>query len=142
MPSQPRAEVPPVILARVRTACMALPDVREEPAWVGTRWRIRGRTFAHVLMIDAGRPQSYARAVGSDGPLCVLTFRSSFAAFDPDAFTRPPFFRPRWFSDIAGVVLDGETDWPEVAALVASSWRTLAPKKLAAQADSPAARRS
>lgn len=88
------------------------------------------------------RPQSYARAVGSDGPLCVLTFRSSFAAFDPDAFTRPPFFRPRWFSDIAGLVLDGDTDWPEVAALVTGSWRALVPKRLAAQPDSSGARRS
>jgi hypothetical protein len=132
MASQPRAQVPPETLARLRAICGALPEVREEAAWVGTRWRIRGKTFAHVLVIDGGRPQAYAEAAGSDGPLCVLTFRSSLAAFDPDMFRRPPFFRPRWFADIAGLAIDADTDWTEVAALVAGSYRLLAPKKLAA----------
>ena len=140
MASQPRAEVAPEVLERVRAACRVLPEAREEAAWVGRRWRIRGMTFAHVLMIDAGRPAAYAAAAGSDGPLCVLTFRSAFAAFDPDAFTRPPFFRPRWFADIAGMVLDGGTDWAEVASLVAASYRALAPKRLAAMVGAPTRR--
>ena len=39
---------PPRILARVRKICLALPDVVEEQAWVGVRWTIRKRNFAHV----------------------------------------------------------------------------------------------
>jgi hypothetical protein len=31
-----------------------LPEVCEEQAWVGTRWRIRKEAFAHVLMIADG----------------------------------------------------------------------------------------
>jgi hypothetical protein len=63
-----------VLLAGLRPIALALPEAYEERAWVGTRWRVRGRTFAHVLEIVQGRPQSHARAAGC-GP--VLTFRSS-----------------------------------------------------------------
>jgi hypothetical protein len=44
---------------------------------LGTRWRIRGRTFAHVLAIESGWPPAYALAAATDGPATVLTFRSS-----------------------------------------------------------------
>ncbi len=42
-------DVAPAILDRLRARCLALPEAYEEQAWVGTRWRVRGRTFAHVL---------------------------------------------------------------------------------------------
>ena len=48
-----------------------LPEAYEEQAWVGTRWRVGTRTFAHVLAVDSGWPPAYARAAGSDGPLTV-----------------------------------------------------------------------
>ncbi|MCW2798958.1 MAG: hypothetical protein JWQ70_430, partial [Aeromicrobium sp.] len=41
-------EVPPEILDRLRPICLGLPEAYEEPAWTGTRWRVRTRTFAHV----------------------------------------------------------------------------------------------
>ena len=114
-----------------------MPEAREEQAWTGIRWRIRAKTFAHVVMIDAGWPPAYAKAVGNDGPLCVLTFRSWLAEGDPDAFTTPPFFRPRWFADMAGLQLDALTDWDDVAALIVGSYRLLAPKKLSASMSLP-----
>jgi hypothetical protein len=57
-----RPPVPPAVLARLREVCACLPEAREEAAWVGVRWRIRQQTFAHVLMIDQGRPPAYAKA--------------------------------------------------------------------------------
>jgi hypothetical protein len=36
----------------VRRVCLGFPEVVEEQAWVGTRWRVRSKTFAHVLVID------------------------------------------------------------------------------------------
>ena len=65
------------VVARVGAGCLALPEVVEEDAWVGTRWRIRTKTFAHVVPIDGGRPAAYADAAGTAGPAVVLTFRSS-----------------------------------------------------------------
>ena len=124
-------EVPEAVVAMVRAACMALPEAYEERAWVGTRWRIRNKTFAHVVMVDRGWPPAYAAAAGSDGPVVVLTFRTP----DPEFFALGergrPYFKPVWFADIAGRVLDDDVDPAEVAELVAESYRLLAPKRLA-----------
>jgi hypothetical protein len=129
-----RPAASPAVLRRLRALCLALPEAHEEPAWVGTRWRIRKQTFAHVLMVDAGRPPAYAHALGGDGPACVLTFRSPLPQLDAFAFTWAPFFRPPWFPDIVGMTLGRSTDWGEVAGLIRTSYCHLAPKKLAAAA--------
>ena len=132
-----RTAVPPETVAKLRAICLALPETREEAAWIGTRWRVRAHTFAHVLVIDTGKPTAYAQAAGSDGPVCVLTFRSTIAALDPLNYAEAPFFRPRWFADIVGMSLDAATDWDEVAGLVKASYRALAPRKLADRLDRP-----
>jgi hypothetical protein len=126
-----RKQVPQEIVARLSAICLALPEAAEEAAWVGTRWKIRGKTFAHVLAIEAGWPPAYAEAAGTAGPAVVLTFRSMLPEVDDRAFRSPPFFKPVWWPDIAGMVLDAGTDWDDVAKLVAGSFRMLAPKKLA-----------
>ncbi|NJM31056.1 MAG: MmcQ/YjbR family DNA-binding protein [Rhizobiales bacterium] len=121
-------EIPTRILSRLRPICLALPDAREEVAWTGIRWRIRAKTFAHVLMIDGGWPPAYAKAAGTDGPACVLTFRSTLAAIDSGAFREPPFFKPVWWPDIAGMTLGNRVDWDDVSKLVQASYRMLAPR--------------
>lgn len=126
-------EVAPETVARLRAICDRFPEAYEEPAWVGTRWRIRQHTFAHVVAIVDGRPQAFARAAGNDGPLPVLTFRSSGPELEALKATGAPFFKPPWWSDIVGVVLDATTDWQEVAELLTESYCLLAPKKLVAQ---------
>jgi len=118
------------IVAKLRELCMALPESHEEQAWVGTRWRIRKKTFAHVLEIREGRPPAYAKAAHANGPLVVMTFRSPMVALNVHSFAQAPFFRPGWFVDIAGMALDSSTDWDEVQALVVGSYAAMAPKKL------------
>jgi hypothetical protein len=130
-------DVPLEVLARIRLVCLALPQAYEESAWVGTRWRIRGRTFAHVLLIDSGWPPVYARAAGSDGPITVMTFRSSDGELEALRRAGLPFFKPRWRADIVGMVLDAGTDWEEVAELITESYRILAPKRLVELVDVP-----
>ncbi len=127
-----RDDVPAAVLDRLRAICGRLPEVVEEPAWVGRRWRIRTRTFAHVLVVDDGRPAAHARALGHDGPALVLTFRSAGEELDVLKHAGPPFFSPVWFEDIIGLELDDATDWDEVAELCTESYCHLAPKKLAA----------
>ncbi len=131
------ANVAPDVVDRLRAICLELPEAHEEQAWVGTRWMIRKKNFAHVLVIDAGWPPAYARAAGTDGPATVLTFRSS-ARLSAPRFSRPPFFKPVWWPDIAGLVIDARTDWDEVTDLVTGSYCLLAPKKLAGLVDYPA----
>jgi hypothetical protein len=113
------------------------PEAYEEQAWVGIRWRIRKRTFAHVLLIDSGWPPAYARAAGSDGPINVMTFRSSDGELEALRHAGYPFFKPRWRPDIVGMVLDAGTDWEEVAELITESYRVLAPKGLVERLDRP-----
>jgi hypothetical protein len=132
-----RPEVAAEVVAAVRSICLGLPEAYEEEAWVGTRWRIRKRTFAHVVRIDGGWPPAYARAAGADGPMTVLTFRSSGPELEALRASGDPFFAPPWWSDIVGMVLDDEVDWDEVGELLTDSYCALAPKKLAALVDRP-----
>jgi hypothetical protein len=132
-----QADVPREILAKLRTVCLGLPEAYEEQAWVGTRWRVRKRTFAHVLVVDAGRPPGYARAVGSDGPVVVLMFRSSGPELDALRHGGRPFFAPRWRSDEVGMVLGEDIDCEEVVELLTESYCVQAPAKLADLIDRP-----
>jgi hypothetical protein len=130
-------DVPPEFVAGLRAICLALPDAYEERAWVGVRWRVRTRTFAHVLMIDGGRPQAIAVAAGSDGPLVVLTFRAPGEELDAFAHSGPPFFYGGWGRDAVGMRLDPTVDWAEVRELLTESYCLLAPRKLASQVMRP-----
>jgi hypothetical protein len=130
-------DVAPEVLERLRRVALRLPEAYEEEAWVGTRWRVRTRTFAHVLVVDAGWPPAYARAAGSDGPITVLTFRSSGAELDQLRHAGSPFFAPPWRADEVGVGLHEPVDWDEIEQLVTESYCVLAPRKLREEVDRP-----
>ena len=117
--------------------CLGLPEAYEEQAWVGARWRIRKRTFAHVLVVDSGWPPAYARAAATNGPTTVLTFRSSGPELDALRGTGHPFFAPVWRDDEVGMLLDEGFDRDEVAELVTESYRVLAPRALGQSVDRP-----
>jgi predicted DNA-binding protein (MmcQ/YjbR family) len=121
-------DVPEDVEIRLRAVCLALPDAYEERAWVGTRWRVRGRTFAHVLGVET---DSVLRV--------VLSFRSAGEELEILRHAGHPFFVLGWGRDAMGMVLDGDTDWDEVRDLVTESYCVLAPKKLVALVDRPPA---
>ncbi len=121
-------DVPGDVEARVRELCLALPDAREESAWVGTRLKVRTRTFAHVLGIDDDRGHSV-----------VLAFRSAGEELEVLRRAGDPYLVLGWGRDAVGIVLDDDTDWDEVRELVTESFCALAPKKLVALVDRPAA---
>jgi hypothetical protein len=112
-------DVPEDLEVRLREHCLALPDAYEERAWVGTRWLVRKRTFAHVLgvVVDARH-------------LVVLSFRSAGEELEVLRHAGPPFFVLGWGRDAIGMVLDASTDWDEVGELVTESFCVLAPQKL------------
>jgi hypothetical protein len=135
------ADVPPEILAELRSVCLGLPDASEQQAWAGARWQVRRRTFAHVLTVDSGGPAGGAASeeagTATDGLVTVVTFRSSGAELDALRRAGHPFFRPGWGNNVVGMVLDRATDWDEVAELVTESYCIMAPKKLVALLDRP-----
>ncbi|WP_433384551.1 MmcQ/YjbR family DNA-binding protein [Micromonospora sp. KLBMP9576] len=134
------ADVPPELLDRLRAICRELPESYEEPAWVGVRWRVRKRTFAHVLAVDPDHQAAYARAAATDEPTCVLTFRSPADELHALMASGHPFFKPEWGADVLGMALDEGVDWSEVGELLTESYCLLAPKKLAALVTGPAER--
>ena len=133
-------DVAPGILDRVRAICMALPETYEEPAWIGVRWRIRKRTFAHVVTIEEDGPASFRQAFDVDGEATVVTFRAPYEEREALTTQGKPFYYAGWGRDAMGMLLDDDTDWDEVTELLTDSYCMLAPKKLAqrtrpAQAD-------
>jgi hypothetical protein len=126
-------EVPEDAVERVRTLCLALPEVtvRVDASRIRTRstaWSfdIRRRSFCLLVARES--------RTGKSVPLLVLRT-------DPDEREAllsigHPFFLPRRAArDRIGVWLTDDTDWEEVRELVTESYRFLAPKKLTALLD-------
>jgi hypothetical protein len=125
-------EVPADIVKRIRTLCLALPEVtvRVDGSLSSTRstahsFDIRRRSFCLLV----AREDSTGKAV----PLLVLRV-------DPDEREAMlsmghPFFVSRTARDRIVVVLTEDTDWEEIRELVIESYRILAPKKLTALLD-------
>lgn len=125
-------DVAPEILARLRPICRALPEVTEQLAWIGLRWVVRRKTFAHVYTVDPKRHLVYARTVATDEPVCVLTFRAPAEEMQALASGGFPLFRAPWGTNVIAMVLDDDTDWTEVGEFLTDSYCEQAPKKLAA----------
>jgi len=109
-------------MERLKAICRALPNAVEEPAWLGMRWKVGGKTFAHVLPISRGHPAAYAKAAGIDDGV-VLTFRSEVAL-------AAPYFHAvwgtKWGPQVYGVVLGPKPDWKQLRPLLAESHRLMA----------------
>ncbi len=111
--------MPPELVEQVASVLLALPRVVEEDAWVGVRWRISGRTIAHLF----GGTDGLIRIVFCGDPDDVVAF----------SHLGPPYFRAGYGDDMIGMLLDQDTDWTEVAELVTISYCRMAPKKYATQ---------
>jgi len=131
------ADVPQDVVVELRSICTSLPEVHEEQAWTGTRWRVRQRTFAHVLALAAGSESAHTRAAKHTGDVVVMTFRAEGTELDALRNAGHPFFYAGWGRDVVGMVLDANVDWQEVRELLTDSYCVLAPKKLAARVDRP-----
>ena len=126
-------DVPPEILDRLRPVCRGLPDVYEEPAWIGIRWRVRTRTVAHVYTPDPQRFPFYAQHLVDGAAPTVMTFRvpiDDLLGLTAGGF---PFFRAPWGRNVAAAILGDHTDWTEIAELITDSYREMAPKFLIAR---------
>jgi hypothetical protein len=121
-------------LAWARGVCLGLPETYEEMAWVGTRWKVRSNTFAHVLEVVDGYPAAFSAAAGTAGPTTLLTFRAAWPELDA-VLAGEAFFGPLWNRNDVGVRLGEDTDWDELGELLVESYRLRAPQRLARQLD-------
>jgi hypothetical protein len=125
-----RVEPDPGIVARLAATALALPEVHEEEAWTGVRWRIRAKTFAHVMVAQEGFESSFRDITGVADPTTVLTFHATGEELLALVHAGLPFYKPPWSPTVVGMVIDDESDWPEIAELVTESYRVCAPQKL------------
>ena len=115
---------PPEVLANLRSICRQLPEAHEEPAWAGTRWRIRNHTFAHVRTASV-----------TTGSVTWLKFRSRGPELDALLAQGHPFSAGGFGPDVVAMIIDGSTDWSEVAELLTESYRLFAPRFLVERLD-------
>jgi hypothetical protein len=129
-------DVPPKILHRLRPICRELPETYEEPAWIGVRWRIRKRTFAHVYTPDSESNLVHARQLIDGEPPTVMTFRVPADELPGLIGSGFPYFRAGWGHNVAGALLGDHTDWTEIVELLTDSYCEMAPKFLIARVTS------
>ena len=101
--------------------CLALPEATEEATAIGSEFRIRRRIFAYLFAVEDPEGRE----------ITMLVCRADPAEREALLSAGHPFFPPSTGVDRLGVVLEGATDWTEIAELVTESYRLLAPKKLA-----------
>jgi hypothetical protein len=125
-------EVPEDIVERVRTLCLARPEVTVRVDYSRTRARstaqsfdIRRRSFCLLV----------AREDRTGKPVPLLVLRADPYEREGLLSSGRPFFAPRAGRDRIGVLLTDQTDWDEIRELVTESYRVLAPKKLSALLD-------
>ena len=111
-----RAPVPDVWLARVRDVMSTLPEVREERAWTGVRWLVRGANVAHLF--------------GGEDGLVRISFRAEMSEVPVFEHAGPRWFRVGGSGNVVGIVLDDDTDVEELAELLTDSWVVQAPREL------------
>ena len=117
-------DVPADALERVQRICDALPEMTHEgDAWAHS-FRIR-RTNLVVIT-------SFANADGTVST--VLSVRADDAEVAALVASGHPWFATGQPGRI-GLLVDGDTDWDEVAELVVAGYRLVAPKKLVALLD-------
>jgi Ser/Thr protein kinase RdoA (MazF antagonist) len=125
-------EVPAGLVERIRTLCLALPEVTVRVD--GSR--IRARSTAYSFDI---RRRSFCLLVAWEDPagqlVPLLVLRAAPAEREALLATGHPFFPSRAGRDRIGVLLTDDTDWQEIRELVTESYRILAPKKLTALLD-------
>jgi hypothetical protein len=111
-------------LESLRRICLALPEVEERLSHGEPTWFVRGKkTF--VTYADHHHDNRLAFwCAAPEGAQEVL------AGSDPEHFFRPPYWGT---SGWIGVYLDVPVDWALIEELVRDAYRTVAPKRLAAE---------
>src|SRR5215469_12828943 len=128
----PPVEVPPEIAGRIRTLCLALPEVTVRVDHSLTRTRSTAQSF------DIRR-RSFCLLVAWEDPggkpVPLLVLRAGPDEREALLSTGHPFFASRAGRDRIAVLLTDDTNWEEIRELVTDSYRLLAPKKLSALLD-------
>src|SRR5215472_18895676 len=127
MKQQPRSSTNPAKdrrLVRLTKICLSLPEAERQISGHHAGFSVRKKTFAYYL--DNHHGDGIVAVTGKVLP----GDNEALIAAQPDRFYMPAYIGPRGW---VALRLDlGTIDWDEVAELVATSYRLIAPKRLAA----------
>ncbi|MGD7789345.1 MmcQ/YjbR family DNA-binding protein [Propionibacteriaceae bacterium Y1700] len=118
-----RPDVPADMLRRLERIMRRFPEIGQESAWVGIRWRVGQITVAHVF--------------GGEDQLFRITFRADADEVMAFEHLGHPYFRSAWGGNSVGMIINDDTDWDELAELLTDSYCLQAPERLAAQVPRP-----
>ena len=114
---------PVAVEARLRTACLALPQTDEIVSHGIPAFRVAGKMFAYY------RPDHHGDGATA---VCLKTTgrdeQEMLMAADSDLFSWPAYIGPSGW--IAMSLADEDLDWTHVEARLLSSWRLAAPNRL------------
>ncbi len=123
----PSARLSQRALARVRTVCLALPEVTERPSHGSPAWFVRDKKTIAMFVDDH-------HGDGILGIWCAAPpgAQAELVELEPERFFRPPYVGGRgWL----GVRLDRDVSDDELRQILVDAYRCVAPKTLAAQLD-------
>lgn len=114
------------LLERVRTICLALPEVTEKLSHGAPAFFVRKQFL--MLWPDGHHDDEFPHLWAAAGP----GVQQELVETESPRFFRPPYVGHRgWI----GLRLDGDLDWQEIAAVCVEAYRAVAPRKLVAQLD-------
>jgi hypothetical protein len=126
----PGRALPSDPLEPLRALCLALPEATERLSHGEPTWFVRGKK---VFVTYADHHHDDRVGFWCAAPPGA---REALVAEDSTRFFVPPYVGVRgWL----GVRLDVPVDWDEIQELVTDAYRAVAPKRLVAQLDAPAA---
>jgi hypothetical protein len=115
-------------LDRVRSICLALPEVIERLSHGAPTWFVRGKSV-FVTFWDQGHHADDFPHLWCAAPPGA---QQELVESEPDRFFRPPYVGGRgWI----GVRMDGDLDWSEIAGICEEAYRVVAPARLVKQLD-------
>lgn len=108
---------------RVRTICLALPEVTERLSHGAPTWFVKDKSAFVTLWAQGHHANDFPHlwCAGLPGA------QRELATSEPTRFFRPPYVGSRgWI----GVRLDRDVDWAEIAELCQDAYRVIAPARL------------
>lgn len=124
----PKTKAEERAIARLRTICMALPDVTEKIAWGEPTWRAP-KIFAQMETHHHGVERVAVWLPARSG------VQEALVDEDPEHYFRPPYVGVKGW---VGVRIDNGPDWRAVAGLVAEAYREVASARALAKLDAAA----
>jgi hypothetical protein len=115
-------------LDRVRSICLALPEVIERLSHGAPTWFVRGKSVFVTFWYQGHHADDFPHLWCAAPPGAQQELVES----EPDRFFRPPYVGGRgWI----GVRMDGDLDWSEIAGICEEAYRVIAPARLVKQLD-------